>query len=94
MRVLGLLAAVTLGLAATVAVRPAHAGYILNFSEASGSVVASGSGSIDLTGMRFYQTAIINNPGDGWKLAVINGGNGKADFYKASFSGQIGRAHV
>jgi hypothetical protein len=54
------LAALAITILWGVSVRPAHAGYIVTLQQVGSDVVATGSGSIDLTGLSFLQTLPIS----------------------------------
>src|SRR2546429_7867745 len=47
-------------LASLLSVRPAQAGYTVTLQQVGPDVVATGSGSIDLTGLTFYQSGSLN----------------------------------
>src|SRR5947207_5148842 len=47
-------------LAWLLSVRPAHAGYTVTLQQVGGIVVATGSGPIDLSGLRFSQSFSVN----------------------------------
>src|SRR5213595_2852578 len=43
-----------------LSVRPAEAGYTVTLQQVGPDVVATGSGAINLTGLRFYQSVSVN----------------------------------
>src|SRR5947207_1896113 len=47
-------------LAWLLSVRPAQAGYTVTLQQVGPDVVATGSGAINLTGLRFYQSVSVN----------------------------------
>jgi hypothetical protein len=59
---------------------PAQAGYVVTLTQQGSNVVASGSGTIDLTGLSFSSSDTINSgmfPSDG---AITTGADYRADF--------------
>jgi hypothetical protein len=66
--------ATTLGivLACLLSVRPAQAGYTVTLQQVGPNVIATGSGAINLTGLRFYQSVSVN---PGLIAAFCNGVN-------------------
>ena len=82
-------------LAGLLSVRPAQAGYIVTLQQVGGSVVATGSGPISLTGLTFSQSGSLspaikpfgNGSGLGARWIYTGPTSSSVDFYFGQISG-------
>jgi len=69
------------------AVRPAYGNYIVTLQQVGPNVVATGSGSLDLTGLQVPATALAQSGINPFLGNIITGSANTCDLYQGAFTG-------